>query len=151
MKRSKIVFGIATFIIMTIGHAAPDNSNMLSAKRGKVIKQYVMDLQKADYKHIVQLFEKNGIVISTSRGKIDAKEFFYSFLPNIDSANTDLHQIFNNDMNTDRMAARFQFKFKLKDGEEGNGEYVDEFVFANHSIKLSGVYMFENLKFTNDL
>jgi len=31
--------------------------------------------------------------------------------------------------------------------ETGDGEYVDEFVFANNSAKLLAVYMFENLKF----
>ena len=28
-------------------------------------------------------------------------------------------------------------------------EYVDEFVFADHSIQLAAVYMFENLKFNS--
>ena len=50
-----------------------------------------------------------------------------------------------------RFAARFHFKFKLKDGEEGNGEYIDEFVFTEHSTKLSAVYMFENLKFPSNI
>lgn len=32
----------------------------------------------------------------------------------------------------------------------GDGEYVDEFIFAPDSTKLTQVYMFENLKVNNN-
>src|SRR5690349_9814677 len=110
-----------SLLILTLTHhaIADQNNTSLESQRQEVITQYINDLQKADYQHIVQLFEKNGIVISTSRGKVDAKEFFYSFLPNILSANTELHQTFSGVMDYNRYAARFYFTYQLKDGEEG--------------------------------
>ena len=76
--------------------------------------RYQQDLQRADYKDIVQLFAKDGFVISTSRGKMDAKEFFYSFLPEIASAKTDLHQIFSKTADQNVLAARFHFEYKMR-------------------------------------
>lgn len=138
-------------VMQSTAMAAQNESvNTLASDREKVITQYLTDLKNADYKDIVLLFEKNGIVVSTSRGNVNAKDFFYSFLPEIETANTELHQSFSSKMDVNRYAARFHFTFKLKDGETGDGEYVDEFVFANHSSKLAAVYMFENLKFKNN-
>lgn len=122
----------------------PDDKE-LSIQRNKVINQYITDLKNADYKDITQLFVKNGFVVSTSRGHINAKDFFYSFLPNIETADTELHQSFVSDRDSNRRAVRFHFNFKLKDGEIGNGEYVDEFIFSDYSAKIVAVYMFENL------
>jgi hypothetical protein len=119
----------------------------LSKEREQVIRDYILDLEKADYQGITSLFTENGSVISTSRGKVLAYDFFYSFLPSIEQANTELHQTFKSSNNSNRYAARFHFNFKLKDGEEGDGEYVDEFIFENDSTKLISVSMFENLKF----
>ena len=149
MKINHIALGFTAIFTISTCHAAQDDLNRLKEVREQVTKQYIQDLQKGDYKDITQLFEKNGIVVSTSRGKFNAKEFFYSFLPNIASANTELHQFFISDTDIDRISARFHFSFKLKDGEEGNGEYVDEFIFSHNSTKLLAVYMFENLKFEN--
>jgi hypothetical protein len=119
----------------------------LQTAREEVTKKYVLDLQHADYKDIIQLFANDGYVISTSRGKMNAKEFFYSFLPEIVSAKTDLHQIYQKTADDNVMAARFHFEYKMKNGETGSGEYVDEFTFADHSTKLKSVYMFENTRF----
>lgn len=146
MKNTLISLAILTFTNSVI--AAQNDEDTLNKSREKIVKQYIMDLQKADYKDITQLFEKDGIVISTSRGKVDAKEFFYTFLPNISSAHTELRQYFVGVTDSDRTVARFHFNFKLKDGEEGHGEYVDEFIFSKNSTKLTAVYMFENLKLT---
>lgn len=152
MKMNRLVLnGLGLLALASVATADQGSTSKDLAKaREQVVRQYIVDLQKADYKDITQLFEKNGIVISTSRGMVDAKEFFYSFLPNIASAHTELHQYFNNPGASNRISARFHFTFKLKDGEEGEGEYVDEFVFSSHSVKLAAVYMFENLKFKND-
>jgi hypothetical protein len=143
----KLLLGLMLFASATMSYAAPNDLTSLKNDREQVVKNYILDLQKADYKDIVQLFEKNGIVISTSKGKVNAKDFFYAFLPNIVSAVTEIHQLFLNANDSNRVAARFHFAFKLKDGEEGQGEYVDEFIFADNSNQLSAVYMFENLKF----
>jgi hypothetical protein len=123
------------------------SSTSLQDERKQIVKQYILDLQKADYQDITQLFDKNGIVISTSKGKINAKEFFYAFLPEILTASTEEHQAFFSSDNSNHLGARFHFKFKLKEGEAGEGEYTDEFVFMDNSTKLEAVYMFENLKF----
>lgn len=149
MRINHITLGIAALIATSICYAAQDNA-IIKEARVQVAKQYIQDLQNADYKDITQLFEKDGIVVSNSRGKVDAKEFFYSFLPNINLAKTELQQVFIGDTDKNRIAARFHFTYKLKDGEEGQGEYVDEFIFSDNSTKLSAVYMFENLKLEND-
>ena len=123
------------------------SSSNLNVERSQVVRQYIADLEKADYRGISELFNEEGTVVSTSRGNVDAKDFFYSFLPNIVSASTELHQTFISNSDNKRYAARFHFTFKLKDGEIGDGEYIDEFLFNNNSTKLVSVYMFENLKF----
>lgn len=149
MKISHMVLGVvAGLVLFNVTFANPLLVDAtLAGERQNVAKQYILDLQKADYKDIVQLFEKNGKVVSTSRGEMDAKEFFYAFLPYINEAKTEIHQFFKASEGSDRLAVRFHFTYKMKDGEEGEGEYVDEFVFAQHSAKLTQVYMFENLKF----
>lgn len=119
----------------------------LNVEREQVIRQYITNLEKADYQGISLLFNEEGTVASTSRGNVKAKDFFYSFLPNIESARTEFHQAFISNSDNNRYAVRFHFDFKLKDGETGDGEYIDEFLFSNNSTKLVSVYMFENLKF----
>lgn len=119
----------------------------VNPEREKIIHQYILDLGKADHQGISALFEENGKVVSTSRGIVNAKDFFSTFLPNIESATTEFHEVFVSKLDNDHYAARFHFNFKLKDGETGNGEYVDEFLFNKNSTKLSRVYMFENLAY----
>jgi hypothetical protein len=119
----------------------------LNDAREQVVTQYLTDLAKADYVDIANLFEENGIVMSTSRGAVNAREFFYAFLPNVQSAATEQHQLFTGKTDTNRLAARFHLAYQLKDGEQGEGEYMDEFVFSANSAKLAAVYMFENIKF----
>lgn len=145
------LLGLAIFTLTHVALAAQPTEIQLKEAREKIVKQYILDLQKADYKDITQLFEKNGMVISTSQGKVDAKEFFYSFLPSISSASTELHQYYVGETDQNRTTARFHFSFELKDGEKGEGEYMDEFIFSKNSTKLIAVYMFENLKMTNEI
>lgn len=121
--------------------------SLLEKTRENVIKQYINDLQSADAEHISELFVAKGTVVSTSRGAVDARDFFHSFLPEIESASTELHGLFINTNSASSYTARFHFIFNLKDGEQGEGEYIDEFIFATNSSKLLAVYMFENLKF----
>ena len=133
-------------IMMSKSVIAADNRTTLAAEREQAARQYVADLGKADSHDIIQLFAKDGYVISTSRGKMDAKEFFQAFLPNISKSSSEWHQYFNETNDVDRFAARFHFIYQMKDGEQGEGEYVDEFIFEKNSNKLTAVYMFENLK-----
>lgn len=142
--KKKIALALTVFCALNNSAYANTSDCVLKQAREKVIKQYVTDLQKADYKDITQLFEKDGFVISTGAGKVNAKDFFYSFLSNVISANTEFHQVFAD--NENRLAARFHFSFKFKDGDAGDGEYMDEYVFSPSSKKLAEVYMFENLK-----
>lgn len=141
---NRVVLGLTLLILQS--EFAMANTD-LNTERMNVVKQYVMDLQNANYQDISQLFEKDGYVISTSRGQMNAKDFFYAFLPFVSSANTEIHQTFISDANSNVLGARFHFTFNMKDGEKGEGEYMDEFTFSNDSTKLTSVYMFENLKF----
>lgn len=149
----KIQSLLAYFTLVVLSQTAfaseLQTSSDLNAERNHVIREYIQDLERADYQAISSLFEDGSTLISTSRGNINAKEFFRSFFPNIESASTEFHQAFVNQVDGDRYAARFHLNYTLKNGEKGNGEYVDEFVFASNSSKLSHVYMFENLKFNS--
>lgn len=115
-----------------------------------VIARYVHDLGQADAQDIVKLFATDGFVLSTSAGKKDARMFFKTFLPKIKTAHTQLKKIFvSNEQNSgNHYAARFHYTYTLKNGERGDGEYVDEFIF-NSKGELSAVYMFENLKWVS--
>ena len=148
MKIKLARYAVIAFVILSTTAMAENNT--LQQERNAVVKRYLDDLQKADYRDISQLFEKNGIVMSTSRGKFNAKDFFYLILPNFVSAKTELNQTFDGSSDSNRLAARFHLKYELKDGEKSEGEYMDEFVFSDHSVKLKAVYMFENLKFTKE-
>jgi hypothetical protein len=143
----KTIASLLLVVTACSSNAATISQQPLQEKRELAIKQYVLDLQTANYKDINNLFEKNGIVVSTSKGRVGAKEFFYAFLPNIVKGNSELHQMYVSQSEVNRMVARFHFGFTLKDGESENGEYVDEFIFSDNSDKLAGVYMFENMKF----
>lgn len=148
----KMLLKLSTFMIViyTASGIGGDKDISLQEAQKQVAKRYIIDLQKGDYKDITQLFAQDGFVVSTSKGKVNAKDFFYSFLPNIVRAKTELNQTFISDKEPNRISARFHFTFKLNDGEEGGGEYIDEFVFSPNSKKLAAVYMFENLKFKNE-
>lgn len=143
---------VGFLLAIAIGHnvmaagSYPDSVS-LDSQRRQVITEYILDLGKADPEGITALFVEGGTVISTSQGEVGANDFFHSFLPHIDSSDTEVHQTFRSKGEGNHYAARFHFNFKLKDGEMGDGEYVDEFIFENNSAKLISVYMFENLKF----
>ncbi|CDZ77783.1 hypothetical protein BN59_02073 [Legionella massiliensis] len=150
----KINLKIPAFLLaIAIGHntiaaeSSYSDSVNLDSQRRHVITEYILDLGKADPEGITALFSDGGTVISTSKGEVGAYDFFHSFLPNIESADTEVHQTFLSKGDENHYAARFRFNFKLKDGEMGDGEYIDEFIFENNSAKLISVYMFENLKF----
>ena len=64
-----------------------EGENSLESQREHVVKQYIFDLQQADYQGISDLFDQNGLVISTSQGKVKAKDFFYSFLKALGGTN----------------------------------------------------------------
>jgi len=145
LKKYYLLIGLISLLCANLAIAKEEIS--LQTTREATVKEYIVALGKADYKTITALFAKNGEVISTSRGKVNAKEFFYAFLSNVVTAHTEAHQYFIHPADPNRVAARFHFDFKLKNGEEGAGEYIDEFVFTESSNQLSAVYMFENLKF----
>ncbi|MBA2650286.1 MAG: hypothetical protein H0U75_11990 [Legionella sp.] len=147
MKIKKIACVIPVLLSLSNYAGAGQDNSALNIDREQVIRNYIVDLERADAEGISALFEEGGTVISTSRGNVNAKEFFNGFLPEIESASTEFHQSFINTVDNNSYAARFNFKFKLKDGETGDGEYIDEFKFSNNSAKLTSVYMFENLKF----
>jgi len=144
--RMKQVFFITMIALLFTNTAF---SQTLHTARLAVIASYVDDLQHADYKHIATLFDKNGYVISTSKGKVNAKEFFYNFLPNVTHASTVLKHRFHDGNSKVRYAARFHLAYQLKDGDSGEGEYMDEFVFGEDSALLDSVAMFENLKMSS--
>lgn len=145
MNNSKFVLGML-FLFLSLSVNAVMAGSLVDERKAVCIR-YVRDLQAADYKDIIQLFVKGGFVVSTSKGHMDAKDFFYSFLPNIRTAKAEIHEGFVAIAGSN-LAVRFNFEFEMKDGEVGHGEYVDVFTFATNSEKLMSVSMFENLHFT---
>lgn len=118
----------------------------LQSIRKEVVAQYLTDLESGHLDHMITLFEENGTVMSTSKGQVDAKVFFTAFLPHIVSGKIELHQFFAGD-DADHFAVRFGLYLMMDDGWSGYGEYMDDFIFAPNSEKLSAVYMFENTHF----
>jgi len=147
MKKLYYSLLLAAFIQPALAEASL-SPEALNIAREQVVVRYLQDLAKADAADIATLFTEEGIVMSTSRGKARAKEFFLAFLPQVTTASTELHQTFSGKTDANRYAARFHLDYRLKDGETGNGEYMDEFVFEANSTQLNAIYMFENLKFT---
>ena len=145
MKLAIFFIGLMTSLTAV---ASNNPAPTLNEARTEIVNRYVADLGSANLEDIISLFDVNGTVVSTSKGSMNAKEFFYAFLPEIKEATTLINQIFMGVTDTNRMTARFHFTFKLKDGETGEGEYIDEFVFKNNSIQLSEVIMFENNKYS---
>ncbi len=145
--KTQYILGVALALLTLNATAQYGYGHEPDAERQQVINQYVLDLQKADAVDISQLFVDGGYVVSTSRGKVNANNFFNAFLPNLIASKTQLNGIYKSTTDPRLYTARFHFTFTLKDGEQGDGEYVDEFAFAGHSIKLTSVSMFENLKF----
>lgn len=148
----KLRYLMSIYLLLTLwiplGYA---QSISLKEQRERIIHEYIEGLGKADYFSIVGLFVNNGTVISTSQGSVNARDFFYNFLPSIANSATQFHQMFTEISDVNRMEARFHYNYELKDGEKGGGEYVDEFVFMENSPQLVQVYMFENLKFPKEV
>jgi hypothetical protein len=147
MKIKKSFF-ISVLLIVLSSYSLAASS--LEVDREKVVRQYIIALGYADADVISDLFTEDAIVITTSQGKVKAKEFFYFFLPTLESSSTELHQVFINKIKNGPYTARFHFKYKLKNGEATEGEYMDEFLFNQNSAQLKSVYMFENLKFDEE-
>lgn len=153
MLKYKNTLVIISFLLVTLFTTSFANADEkpakddLQASRQEIVQQYLSDLKKLDYYHIVTLFNGNGLVVSTSKGKNNARDFFYTFLPTVKKSNTELHKVFLGDTDPNALAARFHLKLRMKDGKQTEGEYMDEFVFEKNSNKLLAVYMFENLQF----
>ena len=81
-KLRKIILLIFTTITTMNSYASIAINPKLLKARAAVVKQYIHDLEQADYQDIATLFIDNGIVISTSQDQVNAHDFFYSFLPN---------------------------------------------------------------------
>jgi hypothetical protein len=137
---------LSLFVILAFFYFSPSFASSLQQQRIHAIKQYLNNLQSKDVQGMLTLFTKDGTVVSTSKGKISAQKFFTGFLSELTDATVNLSQLFISIQNNNRLSARFHLTYKLKSGEEGQGEYMDDFTFLDHSSKLSQVYMFENVK-----
>lgn len=133
---ASLVIGCSIFVATSYG-----------VTKEQVIKRYLNGLKKGDVKEILSLFEPNGTVISTSKGKLTAEKFYSAFLPHVTQAKVKLSNFYYSSASKDNIAAKFHFAFSLDDGKSEQGEFVDEFIFYPHTQKLSQVIMFENLKF----
>ena len=142
--RTKIAIMLSALMFLTANSAF---ANPLEQERQEVIAKYIDSLGNADIQGMEAIFSPDSIVVSTSAGKKPAIPFFSGFFPLIENIHTRLHQRFEGLTDKNRYAARFHLDYTLYDGSMGNGEYMDEFVFDDHSARLRAVYMFENLKF----
>ena len=147
MIKKKIATFLVSLMTSVSAVAAINQASDLNEERMEIINRYVADLGSANLQDMISLFEENGKVVSISKGSVNAKEFFSSFLPEVVEATTVIHQVFLGATDANRMVFRFHLSFKLKDGEMVDGEYIDEVVFKNNSTLLSEVMMFENKKF----
>ena len=146
MLKTKLLILAAAMLVNSAAMAFIDPVT-ISLSRIEVVYRYIDDLSRANAQDMLRLFHDDGTVVSTSKGRVNAKEFFNAFLPEITRANTEVKEIFSAPADSNHLVARFHFSFRLKNGELGEGEYIDEFIFPNNSNKLSEVIMFENTKF----
>jgi hypothetical protein len=136
-----------SFTLFTCFHAPQLLAgNSLEKDHLQAVQAYLKNLNDKDAKAIINLFESNGSVISTSKGKVKAAQFFNHFLPELSQSEVKIKQIYQSISDSNRMGAKFHFAYTMKNGERGEGEYMDDFLFRNNSDKLVQVEMFENLK-----
>lgn len=120
--------------------------NPITNERIQIVQKYLQNLQDKNVQGMRQIFESNGTVISTSKGMVNADEFFNSFLPELTFSAVTVSQVYLSLNDKDHLGAKFHFSFKLKNGEQGGGDYVDDFTFTPESKKIKNVHMFENVK-----
>ena len=141
---------LATLVLLSVQYAHANTDNLsLDEKRQTTVANYINHLGNANLEGMQAIFGDDSIVVSTSAGEKNALTFFSGFFPLINKAHTELHQRFTSITDKNRIGARFHLDYQLHDGENGTGEFVDEFVFYDNSDQIKAVYMFENLKFPN--
>jgi hypothetical protein len=145
MKIAKFIY-ILSFLTISVASLAnqSDKTSTLQKARLETINQYLNALKNADAKTINSLFVPSGIVISTSKGKVEPSKFFSGFFNDLKSAAVETSNIYKEINNNDHYAARFHFSWVEKSGGIGGGYYMDDFTFMKNSTKLLQVFMFEN-------
>lgn len=143
---AKYIFILSTFVFTISSSAEQLNKRSYSIEKQRLetINQYLNALKNKDIKTMNSLFSSNGVVISTSKGKIEASQFFSGFLTELKSASIKPFNIYKDINDDDHYAAKFYFSWTEKMGETAGGNYMDDFTFAKNSNKLLQVYMFEN-------
>jgi hypothetical protein len=131
-------------MLMASSVYAGRHDHQLDQKRKAVVHAYLDNLEHANPSGMDNLFVQDGQVVSTSQGHVNAHQFFFDFLPLIETAKVDVGDIYQSISQQGRYSAGFHFSWVLKDGGQGGGHFVDEFVFAKHTAKLKIVYMYEN-------
>lgn len=121
-----------------------NNKTTLEKERLETVREYLKSLGSLNSTKINMLFEKNGKVISTSKGEIDSKIFFKGFLSELTSADIKDIYIYKAINDKNHYGAKFNFGWIEKNGTAGGGVYMDDFIFTNGSKKLEKVIMFEN-------
>lgn len=148
LKNLKIYTSVVALamVLMTNSVYANGNDRQINQERKAVIHTYLGALRDANPAAMDSLFVPDGQVVSTSEGHVNAHQFFYDFLPLINTAKVDVSDLYHSISKPNRYSAGFHFSWTMKTGDQGGGHFVDEFVFAKHSAKLKIVYMYENSK-----
>src|SRR3989344_5091013 len=119
------------------GHAQGGFNDTVAKKQ---IQRYLNNLQTGNADDMANLFMPNGYVYSTTKGKMNAITFFNAFLPQIKTAQVTIRNIYKQDGGYGSWyAASFHYTYIMKDGEQGGGDYTDEFRFHIGSDRLDGV------------
>jgi hypothetical protein len=133
-----------SLVLLSFGNISYANKNLLEIERLHQIKAYLSDLQDHDADAISGLFVPGGTVLSTSRGSINAAQFFHSFLPTIKIATVSVQSIYKAVDKKNDYSASFSFHWILKDGTKDGAVYEDEFIFEKNSALFKQVIMYEN-------
>jgi len=113
----------------------------------KQILRYLTNLATGNAADMKAVFTPQGYVISTTQGKKPAIVFFTNLLPQLKEEKMTLHRVYSNGKPSGWYSASFHYTFTLKDGEQRDGDYTDEFHVDSVSGKFDQVIMYENLKF----
>tara|TARA_A100001015_G_C14806278_1_gene639035 strand:+ start:145 stop:585 length:441 start_codon:yes stop_codon:yes gene_type:complete len=145
MKLNKATL-IALSLFMTNSALAKVESP-ISTKQMATVVGYGKALETHDAAMMERLFKDNGVVVSTSKGKVNAKSFFRDFLPYVVSAKLTFENFYQTTESKNSYSASFDLDMTLESGEKIHSHFIDEFHFKNNETKLSKVVMYESPKY----
>jgi hypothetical protein len=107
-----------------------EEASRLRAARGRVIRQYLRCLGRADARSVLRLFAPGGEVVSPLYGRMPAAEFYPVLFADTARSRITLHHVLAGLEDPGTMAADFVYEWDLADGTAARFRCVDVFTFG---------------------